>query len=240
MPREPSAPVEAVLLDAFGTLVTLEPPGPHLRAELAHRGVHVSEAAAASAFRAEIAHYLRHHLEGRDAASLDRLRDSCAQVIVDELAARGLDHAAARSAMLAALRFSPYRDAAPALRTLRGRGLALVVASNWDVSLPEALERTGLAALVDGVVASAQVGVTKPGRELFDAALELADTAPARALHVGDSIPNDVEGARAAGLRAVLMVRDDPLGEAARSLDVARGAPGVPAIRDLGDLASLL
>lgn len=221
--------------------MTIEPPGPHLRAELVARGVEVSEDAAASAFRAEIGYYLAHHLEGHDAASLDRLRDRCAGVIVDALDAPALDLPSAREAMLAAIRFSAFRDAAPTLRDLRRRGLRLVVASNWDVSLADVLDRAGLATLVDGVVSSAEVGAPKPSPQLFEAALERAGVAARRALHVGDSVAGDVDGARAAGLRAVLIQRADPLGASVRALEESPSAPSdVPTIADLHELRSLV
>jgi putative hydrolase of the HAD superfamily len=83
-----------------------------------------------------------------------------------------------------------------------------VVASNWDCSLPQVLEQADLAALVDGVVASAVVGFDKPAPQLFEAALELAGCDAADALHVGDSPAADVAGAQAAGIRALLLERD--------------------------------
>src|SRR5918999_2816302 len=105
--------------------------------------------------------------------------------------------------MLASLRFTAHADAAPALRELRAGGLRLAVASNWDASLPEVLERAGLRELVDAVVASAAVGAAKPDPALFHAALDAVGATPAEALHVGDSLERDVGGARSAGLRAV-------------------------------------
>jgi putative hydrolase of the HAD superfamily len=109
--------------------------------------------------------------------------------------------------MLGAIRFSAYPDAAPALRELRAHGLRLVVASNWDCSLPQVLEDAGLAELVDGVVASATVGADKPAPALFEAALSVAGCDAAEAVHVGDSPANDVAGAERAGIRAVLLDR---------------------------------
>ncbi len=217
----------AVFLDSFGTLVRMEPPGPRLRAELARDGFDVSEEQAEAAFRAEIAYYLEHHVDGRDERSLDALRDRCADRLRDSLALPGLDHARAREAMLASLRFSAFHDAAPALRELRERGLRLVVASNWDCSLPEVLERAGIAPLVDAVVSSASAGAVKPDARLFRAALEAAGCEPEEALHVGDSPEKDVAGARAAGIRAVLLDRD------------GNGAAG-EAIRSLRDLPALI
>jgi putative hydrolase of the HAD superfamily len=84
----------------------------------------------------------------------------------------------------------------------------LVVASNWDSSLPDVLERAGLAPLLDGVVSSAMAGSTKPAPEVFREALRQAGAEPAEALHVGDSLENDIAGARALGMRAVLIERD--------------------------------
>ena len=95
------------------------------------------------------------------------------------------------------------------MRALRAAGCALVVVSNWDVSLHERLAETGLAPLVDGVVASAEVGVAKPERAIFERALALAGVRAADAWHVGDSVAEDVEGARAAGIRPVLVARAD-------------------------------
>ena len=217
----------AVLLDALGTLVELQPPAPRLREALRREGVEVSDEQAEAAFSAEIAYYLAHHLEGRDRDSLDRLRDRCAAEMCRALGAAELDHRTARRAMLAALEFEPYPDVIPALRALREKGLRLVVASNWDCSLPDWLGPAGLRELVDGVVTSAAVGAAKPDPELFRRALEIAGARPEEALHVGDSLVNDVEGARAAGIRAVLLVRS------------GEPPPGTMAARSLEEVASL-
>src|SRR5204863_7203228 len=106
--------------------------------------------------------------------------------------------------LMDAIRFEAYEDAQPALRALREGGLRLVVVSNWDCSLPDVLERIGIAPLVDAVVASAVVGAAKPDPRIFHAALERAGCRPGEALHVGDSVTADVEGATAVGIHAVL------------------------------------
>jgi putative hydrolase of the HAD superfamily len=107
---------------------------------------------------------------------------------------------------LASLRFFAYPDSAPALLALRERGLRLVVVSNWDWSLHERLAETGLTPLLDGAVASAEVGSAKPDPAIFERALEIAGTRDA--WHVGDTPEADVEGARAAGLRPILIARE--------------------------------
>jgi putative hydrolase of the HAD superfamily len=195
----------AVLLDALGTLVHFEPPAPLLRAALRERlGIEVSEAAAAQAIRDEIAYYRAHLHEGRDAGSLADLRRRSAEAMRPAL---GVD-ADLTGVLLASLRFHAYPDVAPALLELRSRGLAIVVVSNWDHSLHERLAETGLAPLVDAAVASAELGRAKPDRAIFEHALHLVGAEPGEALHAGDSPREDVEGALAAGLRAVLVARD--------------------------------
>jgi putative hydrolase of the HAD superfamily len=223
-----SAPVRAVLLDALGTLVELQPPAPRLQRLLGQAGFDVSEEQAAAGFAAEIAYYLDHHLEGSDRERLERLRDRCAEEMRRALDLPDLDHATARRAMLEALEFRPYPDVLPALRELRERGVTLVIASNWDCSLPDWLGPAGITELVDGVVTSAEVGAPKPNPRIFERALAIAGAAPSEAIHVGDTVDNDVNGAAAAGVRAVLLQRD--------------GEPpaGVEAVRSLRELAALL
>jgi putative hydrolase of the HAD superfamily len=223
-----SAGVKAVLLDALGTLVELQPPAPRLQRLLGQAGFQVSEERAAAGFAAEIAYYLDHHLEGSDPERLERLRDRCAEEMRRALELPDLDHATARRAMLEALEFRPYPDVLPALAELRERGLTLVIASNWDCSLPDWLGPAGITELVDGVVTSAEVGAPKPDPRLFERALAIAGAPPSEALHVGDNVANDLEGAAAAGVRAVLVQREGEL------------PAGVEAVRSLRELAALL
>jgi putative hydrolase of the HAD superfamily len=217
-----------VLLDALGTLVELQPPAPRLRARLAEAGFDVTEEQAETGIRAEIGYYLAHHLDGSDRVSLEDLRDRSAAVMREALGIDGLDQATARKALMDALEFLPYEDTIPALRELRADGHALVVVSNWDCALPDWLRGAGVLELVDGVVTSAEVGVAKPDARVFRRALELTGAGAEQAVHVGDSRDNDVEGARAAGIRAVLLRRD------------GEPPPGVESIRSLCELAPLL
>src|SRR5205807_9720524 len=197
--------VQAILLDALGTLVALEPPGPRLRLELGRLGVAVSEAQAAGAISAEIAYYRQHLDEGLDQDAVVALRERCAEVaraaLPAESGAAALDPAAMTNALLASLRFTAFADVRPALEAWRRDGLRLVAVSNWDVSLKDVLERLELAPLLDGIVTSAQAGARKPSRAIFERALALAQVAAPAAIHVGDTIEEDVIGARAAGIR---------------------------------------
>jgi putative hydrolase of the HAD superfamily len=190
--------LKAALLDALGTLVELEPPWLHLAPAL---GIPADERLIA-AFRAEMAYYRDHAHEGRDDESLADLRTRCAAVL-----SAGLGRGVAAAELMAAIRFRPFNDAAPALAQLRARGLRLVCASNWDYALPEVLERVGLLELLDGVVTSAAVGARKPDPEIFREALRVAGCSASEALHVGDSSEEDIAGAEAAGIRALLLDR---------------------------------
>jgi putative hydrolase of the HAD superfamily len=209
----------ALLLDALGTLLTLEDPAPLLRVELAQRfDVEITAAQARRAIAAEIAYYRAHFDDGRDPGALAALRGRCAEALRSGLpagdAVAKIDTAALTAALLASLRFSAFADARPALVKARSRGCRLVVVSNWDVSLHEVLERLELAPLLDGIVTSAAVGARKPSAVIFKRALALARVQPRDALHVGDSVEDDVAGARAAGIEAILLRRDGSAGPA--------------------------
>jgi putative hydrolase of the HAD superfamily len=215
-------PRRAVTIDALGTLLELVPPAPRLRAGLRERfGLEVSEAEAARAMRAEIGFYRAHLHLGRDQAGLDGLRRRCAEVLRDTLAAPGLELGALTEVLLDAIRFEPFPDTVPALRDLRAAGLRLVAASNWDVSLHEQLERTGLRPLLDGAVSSAEAGAAKPDPAILVRALAIAGAEPGQAWHVGDDVDADVGAARAAGMQPVLIDRDGAAGAPAGVLRIA-------------------
>ena len=218
----------AVLMDALGTLVELQPPAPRLRRLLAERGFEVDEERAARGFAAEIGYYLQHHLEGSDRRRLDDLRDRCADAMREALELPDLDRAHAREALLGSLEFRPFPDALPALARLAQDGHAVVIVSNWDCSLADWLGPPGLLDHVAGVVTSAEVGAGKPDRRVFERGLALASARPEQAVHVGDSLDNDVAGARLLGIRAVLVARDGAVPE------------GVEAVRSLAELPALL
>ena len=205
----PATSYRAVLLDVLGTLVELEPPWPHLRRILHDRhGIEVSQQQARDAMLAEMAYYRAHHIEGRDAASLAALRRRCATVLRERLpAAEGLTIDELTEALLDSLRFVPHADAAPTLARLRAAGLRLAVVSNWDCSLGNVLAELGLAGALDAVIVSASTGAAKPDARIFHAALEAVRCEPRQAVFVGDSPDVDVEGAQAAGLRALLLDR---------------------------------
>jgi HAD superfamily hydrolase (TIGR01509 family) len=189
--------VEAVTIDAYGTLVTLDDPVPRLRAALRAHGVERGEGEVAQAFAAEVEHYLPRSHEGRDEATLALLRRDCAGVFL-EAAGAGLAPEAFVADFMRSLRFRPLDGAVGACERLATAGLRLAVVSNWDIGLHEHLAALGLERLLDAVVTSAEAGAPKPDPRIWRLALERLGVE--RAAHVGDS-DADAEGARAAGLR---------------------------------------
>jgi HAD superfamily hydrolase (TIGR01509 family) len=93
----------------------------------------------------------------------------------------------------------------PAIQALRERGLRIVVVSNANGTLRAHLDRLGLTARFDVVLDSADEGVEKPDPRFFEIALEKSGAARDTTIHVGDLYYVDVVGARAAGLRGVLL-----------------------------------
>jgi putative hydrolase of the HAD superfamily len=229
---------QAILLDALGTLVALEPPAPRLMTALARADppVQVSLEEADAAMRAEMAYYRIHLGQAVDYDTLEDLRHACTEALRRALPARARAVEGLREMLLSSLRFRAYPDAEPALKALRAAGVTLIVVSNWDVSLHDALRTTGLDRLVDGAIASAEVGSAKPDAGIFDWALGLAGDPPRDAVwHVGDSVDADVEGARAAGLRPIFIDRSADTGAAPPVLPA-----GVARITDLRALPATL
>ena len=98
-----------------------------------------------------------------------------------------------------------YDDTLPALDALNALpGLALGIISNGN-SDPE---RCGLGGRFQFALFADQRGKSKPHRHMFDLAMGLAGCTPSEVLHVGDSLPNDVAGPQALGIRSVWINRD--------------------------------
>lgn len=102
-----------------------------------------------------------------------------------------------------------FPEAVPVLRELRARGFRLGVVSNWEEWLEDLLLALEVHTLFDVIVASGPFGRAKPDPSIFARALELAGATAAEAVHVGDNPRDDVEGARVAGIRPILIDRGD-------------------------------
>jgi FMN phosphatase YigB (HAD superfamily) len=196
---------DAVLLDAFGTLIDIDQPYLRLRRSLRrHLGAEISAAAAERAFRAEMTYYADHCHEGADAATLAELRTRCAAIVLDELGIAA-DPARAAALLVDSIAFRVYADVAPLLEGLDRAGVGVAVVSNWDCSLPETLAAAGVE--IGLVFDSATAGSVKPDPGIFRRALRALGVEPARALHVGDTEETDGAGGRAAGVDVRIVAR---------------------------------
>lgn len=192
------ADLDAVTVDGYGTLLTLDNPVPALSQALAENGVERAPELISLAFATEVAYYRpRAHL-GRDPDSLAELQRDCAAVFLQALDT-SLEPEAFTAFFVAALGFAPVPGAVETLELLQDRGLILAVVANWDCALANHLAALSLDKLFATVVTSAEAGVPKPDPGPFLLALDRLGVEPGRTLHVGDE-PADEAGARAAGL----------------------------------------
>ena len=100
-----------------------------------------------------------------------------------------------------------FEDVQPTLEALRARGMKLCVISNWDERLRPLLGSLDLTRSFEAIVISHETGHTKPLPEIFRQAAAQLKLSPEHILHVGDSVREDYEGARHAGMQAVLLNR---------------------------------
>ena len=162
--RATATPPAAILLDALGTLVALEPPAPLLRS-----GARAPVRSRDLRARGGTGDRGRNRLlpgpsrrGPRSSSDLESLRRRCAGVLRSELPRQTSSSTRSLDALLASLRFTAFADVRPALEAARSRGQRLVVASNWDVSLHGVLRALELEPLLDGILTSAEAGARKP------------------------------------------------------------------------------
>jgi HAD superfamily hydrolase (TIGR01549 family) len=140
-------------------------------------------------------------------------------------------HAANLWELLGPACLAVYREVPAVLEKLKRAGLPLVIVSNWQCGLAHFCAELGLAPFFDHIIASAEVGSAKPDAGIFGEACQRLGLPPSRVLHVGDSPVDDVEGARGAGLAAVLLQREDESPDL--GVPVLGSLEGVPALLGL-------
>ena len=122
-------------------------------------------------------------------------------------------------------RFQPLPGARELLRTIRELGLRSVIASNtywrdadsyWDD-----FRKLGMAEYVDAIITSVDAGHLKPHPAVFEMAMRWAGASPERCVVIGNREENDVEPARALGMRTILVYPDDPEPETSQADAVA-------------------
>lgn len=125
--------------------------------------------------------------------------------------------------------FELFEDALPVLDELRGADLRIGLVSNGVRNLEEFVVHHRLD--VDAVVGSRAHGRVKPHPAIFQTALELLGVEPPDAVMVGDSLEEDVEGAQALGMRAILIDREERHSEVEERLTDLYGLPAALGLR---------
>jgi HAD superfamily hydrolase (TIGR01509 family) len=193
--RVNAAELDAVTIDAYGTLVTLRDPMPALTTALAERGLTLDRETVALGFRTEVAYYTQHSAAGHDEDGLRELQRRCAQVFLDAVGA-DLDADAFAPVYAGAMHFDVLPGVVGALEHLRSLGLTLAVVANWDLTLRRLLGEIGLMQFFGAVVHASR----KPSPDGLLRALRELGVEPGRALHIGDDEVDEL-AALAAGVR---------------------------------------
>lgn len=148
------------------------------------------------------------------------------QRIIEGMGGSGDTYAAAVEMTRAwehAQHFELFDDVPATLAALRGRGLALGLLSNTERDLEVFVSHHGLE--VDAVLTSRAHGKTKPHETIFRRMLELLHVEAGEAAMVGDTVDDDIEGARAVGMAAILLDREGRYPDVDPRLDDLRGLP---------------
>jgi HAD superfamily hydrolase (TIGR01549 family) len=203
--------IRAVTFDAYGTLLRLDRPFERLAGELKRIGIHVPMEIVAKVFLREMSYYRKHHLEGNNPENLLSLRFRCADLLFKMLAQEGYEAQVAREdrlrVLMGSIRFALYEDALSVLDWCTANGLATGVISAWDCSLVATLKEHCPHAFSQ-VIVSAIEGIDKSEPSLFLKAAQSFGIPPGHIIHVGDEIENDIQIAGEAGLKTVLLDRD--------------------------------
>ena len=129
--------------------------------------------------------------------------------------------------------FELYDDVLPTLAELRRHRLSIGLVSNTSRDLEAFIGHFGLD--VDAWISSGRHGKVKPSPSIFRAVLDQLEVEPEAAAMIGDSPSDDVEGARALGMKAFLLDREGRFGEREDALPDLRALPaalGLPARRE--------
>jgi putative hydrolase of the HAD superfamily len=196
--------IRAVLFDAGGTLIHVDGARVGAAAGVAcdERGFEAAENRAVAA----VQQWIRAHPASTDAERLPLFLETLLAELgvaqerrIDAARAVAVEHRRSN------LWSKAYADAPRVLAALHARGYRLGVVSNADGRVRGLLADVGLAGFFDVVVDSAEAGVEKPDPRIFLAATGALGLEPEDCAYVGDIYEIDVLGARAAGLRAILI-----------------------------------
>ncbi|MDD5226025.1 MAG: HAD-IA family hydrolase [Candidatus Omnitrophica bacterium] len=102
-----------------------------------------------------------------------------------------------------------YPEVEEVLRALRGKKYIIGMVSNWDSRLLKLCSGLGIDRYFDFKIISAVFGAAKPNPKIFEEALKKANVPAGEAVHIGDSLEDDVRGAHLAGIKAIWLDRSN-------------------------------
>jgi len=226
----PLLPLPAVVFfDAVGTLIHPEPPAPAVYETVGRRfGSRLDEATIRARFRAafrrqEEADYAG-NLRTDEAREVARWR-AIVREVLDDVADTEACFQELYAHFASADAWRCELQTAEVLAALAARGHVLGIASNFDHRLRGLVANMPALRPMRYLVISSEIGWRKPAREFYAAMCQRAGSSPEQILYVGDDPTNDYEGARAAGLQAVLFAPDGRI-----------SVPAEAHIESLGDL----
>ncbi len=207
--------IKAVFFDLYHTIVGYDPPREEtLAATLEREGHPVSHkqlrrplVAADEFFYRETS---KKALKDRDEAETRSLWGAYHEVVLKEAGIAPTDALVSR--IIEEMRKTKYElklfsDVLPALGELTGRGLRLGLISNADRDISPLLEKLGVLSFLKVRLTSQEAGASKPNPVIFRKGAERLGVSPAESLYVGDQWVVDVQGARGAGMKALLLDR---------------------------------
>lgn len=236
---DPSRPVRALLADFYGTLARAtswisadEVLGEHgYDLDPEHRAIYFADGLD-GVEHDEHSQSREHYVAWQRARTLAMLAASDVHPDEYEVILEKLQAGTATRMMEA------YAEVADVLAEVRERGVRIVICSNWDWDLREAVAESGLTDAVDAMVSSAWIGARKPHPRIYAAALAEAGVDPGEVLFVGDTWGPDVVGPLEAGFRPVYLRRGDRWPDPTAPAELAR--EGVVVGPDLTTVLDLL
>jgi HAD superfamily hydrolase (TIGR01549 family) len=237
-----------LIFDAYGTLAELDNFYDRLQQGFLAHGLDLPLDAIVHAAHIEMRHYMKNSLRASQDDAYDALRNECAAVLMDDLRAQGhkipLSAEESVEVLRDAIVFHLFPETLRTLESLRGWGIKMGVASNWDGQLPMILGDLGLAPYFEFILSSAHIGFEKPAPEFFAHAHTEVERCMggqfpdrARCFYIGDHWEKDVVPARAAGFTPLWLERqnrDIASGEVPEAID------GIIRLRTLEDILPLV
>jgi putative hydrolase of the HAD superfamily len=229
--------VQAVLLDAAGTLIRTARPVAETYAAVARaHGAVLDPDRLAKAFAQVFADMPGLAFDWSSTAELHALERDWWRSLVSRVISTAGDGVTDFDTFFEAL-YSHYAQGAAwacfpevpgVLDELRARGCRLAVVSNFDSRLPGILEDLDIRSRFDAVIHSSAARHAKPDPAIFALALDALAVTPANAVHVGDGEVADLQGAASAGLKALLLRRERP--QASNRPDVISSLDELPGL----------